>query len=136
MTRPTLAQLALVLAAFVAAAGLVAASMPRWRAYQAAGTTAVALANLRIVAVRGSCWIQVRDASGHGRIRFAGSLPRGGGLHLRGPRLWVRLVAAGNVDVTLNGRPQLGLSTGTVDLVVSPSGLAPASAPSSLGEGI
>jgi hypothetical protein len=65
----------------------------------------------------------VRNRWNHGKVLFAGVLAQGRTVDFRRLRLWVRLGAASNLDVTVNGaRPAAGLY-GTVDSLVTASGL-------------
>jgi hypothetical protein len=81
------------------------------------------LARLVVSASRGSSWLVVRNRWNHGKVLFAGVLAQGRTVDFRRLRLWVRLGAASNLDVTVNGaRPAAGLY-GTVDSLVTASGL-------------
>jgi len=89
----------------------------------ALGETGTAGVDLRLLAARGRCWVVVRTASSTGTIRYVGILERGRSLHVDGPHLWVSLGAAGNLDVTLNGRGLGVFPTGTIELLVTPDGI-------------
>jgi cytoskeleton protein RodZ len=80
------------------------------------------LARFVVSAARGDSWLVVRAGSNHGKVLFAGVLKQGRSLRLQGARLWVRLGAATNLDVSVNGsRPDAELY-GTLDALVTPSG--------------
>jgi hypothetical protein len=49
-------------------------------------------------------WLELRRGSKSGRVVFSGILPAGEHLHVSGPRIWARFAAAGNADVTVDGR--------------------------------
>ena len=78
------------------------------------------LARLSIAGTDSGSWVEVRDSSGGGAILYNGALGGGARISFAKPRLWVRLGAAGNVDVRLGGRHVVGLA-GTVDAVVTPA---------------
>jgi uncharacterized protein DUF4115 len=78
----------------------------------------VRVADLRITAVEASSWLEVRRGSAAGAVLYESILEPGTTLHFRAPRLWLRMGAAGNLDVIENGRP---LSVqGTYDKLVLP----------------
>jgi Domain of unknown function (DUF4115) len=78
---------------------------------------------LRLAAARGDCWIVIRSASSKGAVRYVGTLEHGAALQARGARLWVSLGAAGNLDATLNGKRLHRFPTGTIDLIVTGTGV-------------
>ena len=143
--RELLLRCLLVLGAVAVASALVFASLPGWRAYRAASravvaedgravhparataatgrTTDVPVADLRLVAARGSCWIVVRSGSASGTVRYAGTVAEGNRIRVHGARLWVRLGAAGNVEGRLNGHALGRLPSGTVNVVVTAGGM-------------
>jgi Helix-turn-helix domain/Domain of unknown function (DUF4115) len=78
---------------------------------------------LVVSAARGSSWLVVRNRWSHGKVLYAAVLPQGHTVRFRRLRLWVRLGAAGNLDVSVNGlHPDAGLY-GTLDALVTRSGL-------------
>jgi cytoskeleton protein RodZ len=80
------------------------------------------LGRLVIEAQRGDSWLTVRVSSIHGRVLYTGNLAKGRTLRLAGKRLWVRVGAATNVDLSVNGsRPDVDLY-GTFDALVTPAG--------------
>jgi len=95
----------------------------------AATTTAsvphVAAGRLRLSlhAVRGDSWVLVRANDSAGRVLYTGIIRRGSTVNVSGTRLWVRFGSVGNLDLALNGKPVRPAHSGTVDAVVTPSGL-------------
>jgi hypothetical protein len=83
----------------------------------AAATSPAATTSLTISATRGDCWVEVRAGSPTGELLYAGTLAAGNTLRFNRERLWLRLGAAANVDVTVNGRPST-VPPGTVELVL------------------
>jgi Domain of unknown function (DUF4115) len=72
---------------------------------------------LTLTAKRGACWVEVRSGSATGRLLYSGLLASGRSLRFNRPKLWLRLGAASNVDVIVNGRPS-SVPPGTVELTV------------------
>lgn len=72
---------------------------------------------LILSATRGDCWVEVRAGSAAGEALYAGTLTTGRSLRFKRPRLWLRLGAASNVDIVVNGRPS-SVPPGTVELTV------------------
>jgi Domain of unknown function (DUF4115) len=72
---------------------------------------------LILSATRGDCWVEVRAGSATGQALYAGTLTTGRSLRFNRPRLWLRLGAASNVDIVVNGRPS-SVPPGTVELTV------------------
>ncbi len=81
-----------------------------------------ARARLEVIASRGDSWVVVRAGSARGRVLFAGTLLKGRSLRLEDRRLWVRLGAASNLDVRVNGA-RLGVALyGTLDALLTAAG--------------
>ena len=78
---------------------------------------------LSLHAVRGDSWVLVRAQDSAGRVLYTGIIRRGSTVNVSGTRLWVRFGSVGNLDLTLNGKPVRPAHSGTVDAVVTPSGL-------------
>jgi hypothetical protein len=57
------------------------------------------------IAAAGSSWLEVRRGSSTGAVLFSGVLDGGRTIRFRGPRLWARFGAAGNLRITQDGRP-------------------------------
>jgi len=76
------------------------------------------LARVSIVASRGSCWVSAHRGSANGPVLVERVVEQGETLDLTAPRIWVELGAAGNVDVTVNGKART-VSPGTTDLLLS-----------------
>lgn len=72
---------------------------------------------LILSATRGDCWVEVRAGSAAGEALYAGTLTTGRSLRFNRPKLWLRLGAASNVDIVVNGRPS-SVPPGTVELTV------------------
>ncbi len=70
-----------------------------------------------ITASRGSCWMSAHRASAAGPLLAERTLLEGDSVSLRARRIWLELGAAGNVDVSVNGRPRT-VSSGTTELVL------------------
>lgn len=77
----------------------------------------VAVTTLTITATRGDCWVEVRAGSSSGIVLYAATLATGDTLRFRRSRLWLRLGAASNVDVVLDGEPA-AIPPGTVELLL------------------
>jgi cytoskeletal protein RodZ len=82
-----------------------------------------ALARVVMTAAGGECWLSVRVGSRDGRVLFEGLLHEGGLLHFARRRLWVRVGAPWNLQVTLNGRLVQGLPAGTGNLLITRAGV-------------
>jgi transcriptional regulator with XRE-family HTH domain len=80
-------------------------------------------ARLQIVASRGESWVMVRANSARGRVLFAGTLRQGRSLRVQRARLWLRLGAASNVELRVNGERPRGALYGTFDAMVTSAGL-------------
>jgi hypothetical protein len=76
-----------------------------------------AVTAMTITATRGDCWVEVRAGSASGNVLYAGTLEGGSTLRFNRPRLWLRLGAASNVDVVVNGRAA-EVPSGTVELLL------------------
>jgi cytoskeleton protein RodZ len=88
---------------------------------------APATGRLALAATRGDCWLSVRAGARDGRILYEGTLAEGEQVRVAGRRLWVRIGAPWNLDVTLNGRRLKGLPEDTGNVLVTATGVAPAS---------
>ena len=84
-------------------------------------------ARLVVKASRGDSMLSVHTDSEDGESLYDGVLAQGRSVSLFGPRLWIRLGAAENVDLTLDGRPVERLPAGELDLVATPGKLQAAS---------
>jgi hypothetical protein len=83
-------------------------------------------ATLVLKAARGDCWLSVHAGTPDGNVLYEGVLTNGRTISVKGARLWVRLGAAANLDLTLNGRKVAALPAGTFDVVATPRGVRPA----------
>jgi hypothetical protein len=70
-----------------------------------------------ITASRGDCWVSAHRGSATGPVLAEKTLLEGETLSLRARRVWLELGAAGNVDVTVDGRPRT-IPSGTTVLVL------------------
>jgi hypothetical protein len=84
-------------------------------------------ARLVVRASRGDCLLSVHADSEEGESLYDGVLIQGRSISLFGRRLWIRLGAAENVDLTLDGRPVERLPAGSLDLLATPGQLQAAS---------
>ena len=79
-----------------------------------------ALAVVVLTAVRGNSWFSARVGSENGKVLDERVLAQGESVQLRGQRIWLSVGAAGNVEVTVDGKPRT-LAPGTVSVVLTPS---------------
>lgn len=63
------------------------------------------LADLRLTAATGDCWLEIRAGSEAGSVLYSGLLAQGQTLRFRRRALWVRAGAPLYLAVTLNGKP-------------------------------
>ena len=82
---------------------------------------------LVVTASRGESLVAVRVDSEDGESLYEGVLAQGRSIRRFSPRLWIRLGAAENVDLTLNGQPVERLQAGPLDLIATPGQLQAAS---------
>jgi RodZ C-terminal domain len=74
-------------------------------------------ASVRIAATRGDCWVVGHAGSAAGPILIERVVRSGEQVTLRARRIWLELGAAGNVDITLNGKAR-AIPSGTTNLVL------------------
>jgi cytoskeletal protein RodZ len=86
-------------------------------------TDTSAAARMVITATRGDCWLEAREGSAAGKVLSEGILEQGQSVSLKGRLIWLRLGAAANVDVTVNGKPR-PLPAGTIESVIPLAGPA------------
>lgn len=82
-------------------------------------------AELVLTADGGGSWVEAHSGSATGPLLFQGTLEPGRELRLESRRIWLRLGAATNVSLVLNGRPTPADLFGTVDVLVTPQGIRP-----------
>jgi hypothetical protein len=70
-----------------------------------------------VTASRGDSWFSARLGSESGRVLDERVLAQGESVSLKGERIWLTVGAAGNVDLTVNGKPR-EIQPGTVELVL------------------
>ncbi|HUQ23281.1 MAG TPA: DUF4115 domain-containing protein [Gaiellaceae bacterium] len=76
-----------------------------------------------LTAARGDCWFQARVGSADGQVLDERVLTQGESISVKGKTVWLTVGAAGNLDVTVNGKPQ-ALSAGTISVVLGAKGAA------------
>ena len=74
-------------------------------------------ASVRIAATRGDCWVVAHARSADGPVLMARVVRSGEQVTMRARRIWLELGAAGNVDITLNGKAR-PIPFGTTNLVL------------------
>ena len=74
-------------------------------------------ARVQIVASRGDCWVSAHEGSPRGPALVERVLHTGETVTLRGRKIWLELGAAGNVDVSVDGKAR-PIPTGTTNVVV------------------
>lgn len=83
-----------------------------------------------VLHARGPCWLFIRAGSATGPVLYEATLTTGGILRFtlaqNRPRLWVRIGAPWNLELTLNGKPAAALPPGPGNVLVTRSGLHPA----------
>jgi hypothetical protein len=70
-----------------------------------------------ISASRGDCWVSAHRGSATGPVLAERVLTAGSTLSLRAPRIWLELGAAGNVDISVDGKPH-DVPSGTTQIVL------------------
>ena len=80
------------------------------------------LAVVVVTATRGDSWVSARQGSESGPVLEERLLAQGESIRLEGERVWLSLGAAGNVDLTVDGKPR-SLGSGTVSGVLTPTGV-------------
>jgi hypothetical protein len=76
------------------------------------------LTSVVITATRGDSWFQARAGSEEGRVLDERVLAQGQSAAFEAQRVWLSVGAAGNVDITVNGKPR-AISPGTISLVLT-----------------
>jgi cytoskeleton protein RodZ len=82
--------------------------------------------NLVVTADGGESWVEARADSASGPVLHQGTLASGRELRLTARRIWLRLGAASNVSLAVNGRSTPREFFGTVDVLVTAQGIRPA----------
>jgi hypothetical protein len=90
---------------------------PQAQTQPAATTPLPQTASVLVAATRGDCWVVAHAGSAEGPVLIERVLRSGEQVTLRGRRIWLELGAAGNVDITLNGK-QRSIPSGTTNLVL------------------
>lgn len=73
--------------------------------------------SVQIVATRGDCWVSAHKGSPAGPALVERVLHTGETVTLRGRRIWLEFGAAGNVDVSVDGKER-PIPTGTTNVVL------------------
>jgi hypothetical protein len=81
------------------------------------------LADVRLRATTGDCWLEIRADSDSGSILYNGLLVQGQTLHFRRRALWIRVGAPVYLAVTLNGKPAEDFPLTTADALVTARGV-------------
>jgi hypothetical protein len=80
-----------------------------------------------VLRARGPCWLSIRAGSAAGSVLYEGTLEAGGILrYTLAPgrrRLWLRIGAPWNLELSLNGEPATALPPGPGNVLVNRSGL-------------
>jgi Domain of unknown function (DUF4115) len=122
-SEPARAEPAVPVRATVAEAPTVSAATTEAAETRSTTTTgAVATADVRLVAARGDCWLDVRRSAG-GPSLFAGILPQGESRRFEGRSLRIEIGAPGALDVTLNGEPVGDLPQSPATVVATADGI-------------
>jgi hypothetical protein len=80
-----------------------------------------------LTATRGPVWLLVRSDGATGAVVYQGVLQQGQTLPLTlAPRVWLRVGAPWNLDVTVAGRPATGLPTQVGDVLLTRAGMTQA----------
>jgi RodZ C-terminal domain len=82
---------------------------------------------LVLTARKASAAIEVRRDSATGELLWEGTLSKGDDQSVEGDRLWVRIGKGQNIALTLNGEPVERLGRGEQVLLVTETGVQPAS---------
>jgi hypothetical protein len=78
---------------------------------------------LLLTAIGGDSWVEARSGSPTGPLLYSGTLAHGRELRLATQRIWLRLGAASNLSLAVNGRPAARELQGTVDVLVTAEGI-------------
>jgi hypothetical protein len=125
-----------VLLGLIALAGVVVLGIRGWQRYERGGVETPTHAATRrpiapaartvprprgtlvLQAVAGDSWAIVRSARATGEVLYDGIVARGRSVSFSGRRFWLRIGAAGNVQLRFDGRPLAGFPLGTVTLAI------------------
>jgi len=81
---------------------------------------------LVVAAVRGRCWVSVREGAATADVLYEGTLQQGRKVTFARKRVWLRVGSGANLDVIVNGRRLLGLPESTGDVLVADGRVTPA----------
>ena len=107
---------------------VAAAPSPRRVAPIEPPTRRTPVSRLVLTAIRGDCWLSVRQGSAAGALVWQGLLRRGASLRLGRPPLWIRMGAPWNLAARLGTRGLPGLPTALqpANVLVTAAGATPA----------
>lgn len=88
-----------------------------------AATTRAKPLELQLTATRGPSWVEARENTADGALLYSGIVQQGTSLTVAADRIWVRFGSVGNLDLRLNGTPVRPTHSGTIDAVVTRTGL-------------
>jgi hypothetical protein len=93
---------------------------PQQRRREAPVASRPAVSTVVLSAERGDCWLSIRVGDETGAILYEGVLAQGNSLRFKRRKLWLRLGAASNLEISVNGQPAQ-VPAGTVDLLLPPA---------------
>ena len=99
------------------AASVARKTTPRTTATTTAATRSDQTVVHNVVEPRGDCWVSAHEGSPRGPALVERVLRAGETVTLRGRKIWLELGAAGNVDVSVDGKAR-PIPTGTTNVVV------------------
>ena len=80
-----------------------------------------------VLRASGPCWLSIRAGSSAGPVLYEATLDAGGVLRYTlarsRPRLWVRIGAPWNLELSLNGKPATALARGPANVLVTRGGV-------------
>jgi RodZ C-terminal domain len=79
--------------------------------------------NFEVFATRGPSWVEIRERTQTGKVLFSGIVEQHSSVETTGTRLWVRFGSVGSLDLWVNGKRVHPQNSGTIDAVVTASGL-------------
>jgi hypothetical protein len=102
-------------------------AVPFVRCVSAGGSTWGRSSGRLVLRARGRCWLSIRADSAAGPVLYEATLEAGGILRYTlapgRPRLWLRIGAPWNLELSLNGKPDTALPPGPGNVLVERSGV-------------
>jgi hypothetical protein len=83
----------------------------------ASTTTQAAVLQVTIQASRGDCWVEAHKGGEQGPVLLERVVNQGETVTLRGQRIWLALGAAGNVDISVDGKTRT-IPNGTTQITL------------------